>query len=347
MYINFKNTSSRKRSELKDRIFNHLHELQQVEARRQKRKRIIYFAAASCVMFFGYLTYNQFEGNKDTELDDFVSLQKIASTDNIEKISLILEDKNTVAVEDSTLIIYSKKGDKIKIGDEEIKRTTSAVTYNTLIVPYGKKTHLQLTDGTNIWLNSGSTLIYPSVFKGDIREVYLIGEAIFEVSHDKTKPFFVKTRNSKVQVLGTIFDVSCYPEDEYVQTALMQGKVRMTYTPKGFFKDKIEKNLLPGMIATLSESKETMKVEKGDLEPIFSWRNGYFIFNSESLNSILNRLSRYYKVKFIKDKDLDLNATYSGSFSLNEDLNNVAQTLGSITDKNFELTNDHKTIIIK
>ncbi len=96
---------------------------------------------------------------------------------------------------------------------------------NQIIIPYGKRSDITLADGTHIWLNSGSQLSYPSEFKTDSREVYLSGEAFFDVKANPNKPFYVITRDIKIKVLGTRFNVSSYNEDNTTQTVLLKGKV--------------------------------------------------------------------------------------------------------------------------
>lgn len=353
MQINFNKIPNNEKESLKDKIRFGLIELEQKEAKRRKKKRIFAFAAAASVVLFLTLLISHKSNPvilNSTALDQFAAENNTAESSNIdlENISLVLQDK-TIAVQDSSVISYGKDGEKVTVGQQAINtNSNNALAFNTVRVPYGKRTQIVLTDGTKVWLNSGSSLLYPTQFDGSIREVFLTGEAAFDVAHDKTKPFFVKTKECNVRVLGTVFNVSSYPEDATVQTALLQGKVRITYNKKGFLNDQeLQEDLTPGMIATINKDKKQLKVERKDVASILSWREGYFSFKSQSLNEILSKLSKYYKIEFIKGADLNLDANYSGSFALNENLNSLANTLSSITNNTCTVNANQRTITIK
>lgn len=350
MQINFNKISNDEKESLKDRIHLGLIELEKKESRRRKKKRLFVYSAAASIVLLVALFFNRTVDSKpQTDLERFAAESKTTESNiDLENISLVLQDQKTIAVQDSTIISYGKDGEKVVIGKQAINTNSNDAAFNTVRVPYGKRTQIVLTDGTTVWLNSGSSLIYPTQFDGDIREVYLTGEAAFDVAHDKTKPFFVKTKECNVRVLGTVFNVSSYPEDATVQTALLQGKVRITYNKKGLLNNQeIQEDLTPGMIATIDKDKKQFKVERKDVTSILSWREGYFTFKSQSLNDILNKLSKYYKIQFIKGSDLNLEANYSGSFSLNENLNSLANTLSSITNNTCTVNANQRTITIK
>ncbi|MCV2484786.1 FecR domain-containing protein [Flavobacterium sp. SH_e] len=354
MQINFNKISNDEKDYLKNRIHLGLIELEQKESRRRKKKRLLaYSAAASIVLLVSlsvFINYTATESSKSqTALEQFAASTSIESNVDLENISLVLQNQQTIAVQDSSVISYGKNGEKITVGKQAINtNSNNASAFNTVRVPYGKRTQIVLIDGTTVWLNSGSSLIYPTQFDGSIREVYLTGEAAFDVAHDKTKPFFVKTKECNVRVLGTVFNVSSYPEDATVQTALLQGKVRITYSKKGLLSSQeIQEDLTPGMIATINKDKKQIKVERKDVASILSWREGYFTFRSQSLNDILSKLSKYYKIEFIKGSNLNLDANYSGSFALNENLNSLANTLSSITNNTCTVNANQRTITIK
>jgi len=354
LQINFNKISNDEKDSLKNQIRLGLIELAEEESKRRKKKRLLaYSVAASVALLVSlsvFINRNNTVGSKpQTALEQFAASN--TSTDSnidLEEISLVLQDKQTIAVQDSAVISYGKNGKKVTVGKQAINTNSSVAAFNTVRVPYGKRTQIVLTDGTRVWLNSGSSLIYPTQFDGSIREVYLTGEAAFAVAHDKTKPFFVKTKECNVRVLGTVFNVSSYPEDKNVQTALLEGKVRITYAKKGILSNQeIQEDLTPGMIATINKDKKQLKVERKDVASILSWREGYFTFKSQSLGTILNKLSKYYKIEFIKGSNLNLETSYSGSFALNENLNSLAAALSSITNNNCTVNANQRTITIK
>lgn len=352
MQINFNNIPNDEKESLKEQIRHRLVQLEKKESGRKKRKKLLaYFAAASIILLAGLYINRSTDEKPLTDLERFAaSAEKTEINFDSENISLVLQDKQAIAVNERSVISYDKNGEQVLIGKKAINTNTSnTASFNTVNVPYGKRTQIVLADGTTVWLNSGSSLIYPTQFVGSIREVYLTGEAAFDVSHDKTKPFFVKTKDCNVRVLGTVFNVSSYPEDETIQTALLKGKVRITYTKKGILKNQeLQEDLTPGMIGTINKDKKNLKVESGrDVSSVLSWREGYFSFKSESLGTILNKLSKYYKIEFIKGANLNLNASYSGSFALNENLNSLADALSSITNNTCQVNVNQRTITIK
>ena len=118
--------------------------------------------------------------------------------------------------------------------------------YNTLIVPYGKRSQLQLADGSKVWLNSGSKLVYPVTFEGKRREVYIEGEAIFDVAHNAKQPFIVLSKDHEIEVLGTLFNVSNYLDDESISTTLKNGSVQIRYKTDSFLKGRKVLKIVPG-----------------------------------------------------------------------------------------------------
>lgn len=353
MQINFRQLSDEEKKSTKEKIHHGLIELQKKEVRRNRNKKLFtVLSSAACVLlvtFFVFYSTSDSKSSPQSDLERFAETQpSIDSNSNLDNVSLILQDQKTIAVQDSSVISYGKNGTKLTVGTQTINTSPTSSSFNTVRVPYGKRTQIVLSDGTTVWLNSGSSLIYPTQFDGSIREVYLNGEAAFDVSHNKAKPFFVKTKECNVRVLGTVFNVSSYAEDQTIQTALLQGKVRITYNKKGFMSNQeLQQDLTPGMTATIDKDTKQLKVERKDVASILSWRDGYFTFKSQSLGTILNKLSKYYKIEFIKSANLNLDANYSGSLALNENLNSLASTLSSITNNSCTVNANQRTITIK
>ena len=154
----------------------------------------------------------------------------------------------------------------------------------------GEKQMITLDDSTSVILNSGSLLIYPKEFHGTKREVYLTGEAIFDVSKDPQHPFVVKTPDFSVKVHGTVFSVSSYPDAEYSYATLKEGSVSVLANGKE------EYLLSPNQ--TLCYNRESRKVTVGqsDVADIFSWKDGCLCFKSASIHSIIETIERYYGV---------------------------------------------------
>jgi len=345
LYPNFKILSKQDKANLKVRLENSF----AFERQRARRKRIRTLswsvAAVFCICLGIAIVLEQQENKSISPIEQFAN--KTTTETILEKsgeVKLVLAGKETITIVDSSTIAYNATGSKIKVNNKQIdQKSALGLQYNTVLVPYGKRAHLSLADGTLVWLNSGSKLIYPTAFTTQSREVFLEGEGIFDVAHNAAKPFFVKAANNySVRVLGTLFNVSCYAADAKVSTALLRGKVRVAYAKKGFFAaDSIQAELKPGMIASLDKKHQTIQTTTEDVTPLFSWRKGYYEFSQQKLPLVLEKLTRYYNVTFIMNRKISQKETYSGAFTLNDDLDKVVKTLEATTG--FEFVYDDKT----
>ncbi len=173
--------------------------------------------------------------------------------------------------------------------------------YTELVTKNGEKTQVVLSDGTKILINSGSSLKYPEVFTGKNREVFLEGEAFFDVTHNVNKPFIVTTSLIKIEILGTVFNVSSYPDDETIETTLVTGTVKITGKNT---KSKLGKDgyiLKPNDKATFSKNNNTMVIDEVITQYYTSWKDGRLFFNNETFEKIAKKLERWY--------DLEINLT--------------------------------------
>lgn len=191
---------------------------------------------------------------------------------------------------------------------------------NSVIVPFGQRIQIKLQDGTHVWLNSGSRFSYPSNFSSGSREVYLVGEAYFEVSKNPHKPFRVITPEIKVTVTGTHFNLSSYEDDKTAQTVLVEGRVNVERN-KLFAKSL---TLSPGEGALFNKDNRTFVRNKVNTEFYTSWVNGYLLFHEESVTGLLKKLSRYYNRTIIGSEDIR-GLSCSGKLDLKENIESVIQ----------------------
>lgn len=209
---------------------------------------------------------------------------------------------------------------------------------NTLYTPAGQRARLVLQDGTEVWLNAKSKLVYPAHFTGKERRVRVEGEAFFNVAKDSVKPFIVSAENVDMKVLGTQFNVYCYPENEYIKTSLLEGSVRV------FFADRENEGVLlkPNQQVTISEGK--MEVKPIELEEYFLWRHGVYAFKNEPLIDILKKLELYYDVKIVVEDPSMFSETYTGKFRQRDSLDDVFRVLQQI--RHFKIRKDPANNII-
>lgn len=193
--------------------------------------------------------------------------------------------------------------------------------YNTTETPKGGQYQVQLADGTKVWLNSSSSLTYPTHFKGKERLVELKGEAYFEVAHNKAMPFKVKTGKQLISVLGTHFNVNAYDDEPSLKTTLLEGKVRIN-TLNG----TASTILKPGEQALLTGNK--LKVTQGDPEQAVAWKNGYFRFRGEDIKSIMRKLGRWYNI----DVQYATTVADEGYYGTISRFKNIRQVLAVLTE---------------
>lgn len=162
--------------------------------------------------------------------------------------------------------------------------------FNTLSTPRGGQFQIGLPDGSRVWLNAASKLRYPVVFTGKYRDVELTGEAYFEVASNSKKPFRVKAGDSRVEVLGTHFNVNAYPDEAAMETSLLEGKVKVE-------KGSRSEILLPGQKAVLPASSSEVKKAYADVEAVVAWKNGIFQFDGDDITGIMRQIGRWYDVE--------------------------------------------------
>ena len=204
---------------------------------------------------------------------------------------------NVLIAADSTGLEYNR-----------LKQTnTDTVVFNQLIVPRGGLYLLILSDGTRVWMNSDSRLKYPVIFSGNKREVILSGEAYFDVVKDESVPFIVKTETGNIEVLGTEFNIKCYPDEASLVTTLVNGKVR--------FDDGINPSVILKPEEQLIFEKENglSIVRKVNVNYYTSWKENRLSFQEETLDVIMKTLSRWYDVEIVFEDSALKELEFSGN----------------------------------
>lgn len=180
------------------------------------------------------------------------------------------------------------------------KAATDYLVYNTITIPAGGEYQLKLSDGTKVWLNAVSSLRFPVGFSGEKREVYLQGEAYFDVSKDSIHPFIVHTSRGNIRVLGTGFNVRDYPEEQKVVATLVEG--RIAYQPVG--QSEHDVLLEPGGQVEDREGSLPV-VRRVDVLLYAGWKDGKYIFENTTLGEIMEVLSRWYDIEvFYKNEEV-------------------------------------------
>jgi hypothetical protein len=250
-------------------------------------------------------------------------------------LPISITDNNTITNNDK-IISYQSLDTLIYVSEEIVNNTN----YNTLKIPNGKKFILRLSDNTLVHLNSGSSIRYPVSFPShEKREVFLKGEAYFEVFHDNKRPFIVNTDNSYINVLGTKFNISSYQEDEITEVVLVDGSVS--------FQDKVRlKNevvLKPNQRAVLENNAQYIDVTTVRASLYTAWMQDELIFRNMSFNNIINDLERHYSIE-IENNNKELgNDIFNASFD-SIPIKDVLDFFKELYDINYSIRNNKVVI---
>lgn len=254
--------------------------------------------AAMAVLFIGIGIFWQRDIHEKNETMTIVP-RTDAITLQLENgdVEVISEDGTSQVMDSKGKIMGVRQGNKLVYEEG----TDGDLVYNTLSVPNGKQFNIVLSDGTNIHLNSGSSLKYPVNFpRGKQRQVFLSGEAFFEVAHDRENAFLVSTQEIDIKVYGTRFNVSNYPEDQDTEVVLVDGSVSLMESDETTPVDG-EVFLKPGFMGVFNREDHKISQEEVNTSIYTSWMTGNLVFRNISFGNIIQKLERHYNVAIINN----------------------------------------------
>ncbi|MBP1613709.1 MAG: anti-sigma factor [Bacteroidetes bacterium] len=214
------------------------------------------------------------------------------------------------------------------------------IAMQTVTVPYGQRVNLLLSDGTNVWLNSGTKMSYPQIFAKKRRDIYLDGEAYFEVSHNKEKPFLVHTNQFDIEVLGTKFNVDSYSRDDAFESSLMEGVVKVTRK-----EDRSSLTLSPSYKVVLRDEK--MVVEKIEDYNTYRWREGLICFKNKYFLDLLVEFEKYYDIRIIVESPKLANPILTGKFRVSDGVEYALKVLQKDVKFRYKRHADSNIIYIR
>jgi transmembrane sensor len=309
-------------------------------SRRFMRSTLRYAAIALLFLTIGgSLVYIYMESRQPQLIVDHSALPA-----HMQEPVLIIGDSEQIPLNrGESQLDYSAKGE-IMLNRETIRKEKSddPPQMNTLVIPYGNRSVITLADGSKVWLNAGSRLIYPSRFVDKTREVFLTGEAFFDVQQNQQQ-FVVKTVDVNIKVLGTRFNVSAYPEDYAVQTVLAEGKVEIKRT--GALRNEKGVNLEPGYMAYFNRKTQQTQTQLVNVNHHTLWTEGLFSFSNTDFNRIIKKLERYYNIQFQFDDPFKGGIQVSGKLDVNQEREQVFETLERLTGLNFIQINERHFLI--
>ena len=323
-----------------ENLWGNIQQKNKLNKNNRQRTRIIYYssvAASFALILISTILYVINQSNH-SNLSVLEKIEKpLIESQNVE---LILSDQKVLAItEAKSELQYNKEG-LLKVNSKTVdsKDTSNdqSLAYNQLIVPSGKRSTLNLSDGSKIWVNANSRVVYPVVFNQSKREIYVEGEVFLEVSPDKNRPFIVKTKTLDVNVLGTSFNVSAYENQAQTSVVLVTGSVNVKTK-----KNDTEK-LKPNEMYQYADGRGRLR--KVNVQNYISWKDGSYIFEKEDFVTILNKLGSYYGKEVVIDKDLV--AVYcSGTLNLKDDITMVLNGLKNVVSFTYQINGNQINVL--
>lgn len=296
---------------------------------RKAPKRLVRYVAVACaVLFFAVFSTWIFFVWQDSDKMALIEAARNYRDAGIDSAQLSidgesafrLENNSTLHFSDSVLMVMDEHGNKkpMQLGQSG--------DYNKLTVPYGKRMEIVMEEGTKVWVNAGSSLTFPKRFSDDKREVFLEGEAFFEVTPDKDKPFYVYSNDFQVKVLGTSFNLSVYSEDEYSAAVLISGEIEIS----GIRGHRFQKQLLsPGKTATFNKTEQKLNIANDNVQDHISWTKRQLVLRKTKWLDLEKKLERIYNADINSNGTGSDNDSFSGIIDLNRPLIEVLATIYS------------------
>ena len=312
--------------------------LRAMERRRRVARRLgVWGGVAACLAGLGVFAFFQQQEEKRTVAQRFEPVREVKAIlvradgerYRLDTQEQRLEDGQGVSLSaDSTGLRYEAKA-----GAEDVVVDSAVV--NTLLVPRGGVYRIALADGTQVWLNSDSRLEYPESFAGGVREVRLQGEAYFDVRSDSLRPFVVRTGLGDVTVLGTEFNVKCYPDEESVVATLVEGSVSFANAKVG------DTRLEPGCQLTFDQETGAFRMERVNVRYYVGWKDDVLIFQNERLEDIMRVLSRWYDVTVVFENERVKNLVFSGNLDKYDDISTFFKLFELSSSVRFSVLGDY------
>lgn len=321
----------------RERLFKKISEQAVPEVTEAKIKKLrlapmaVWFSAAMIAIVFSVyvITKNRKTSDPTETFANDIAPGKNGATltlANGKKIYINDALAGNIAEQSGVKITKTKDGQIIY---EITDNNSGKLEYNTLSTTRGEQTQVRLPDGSLVFLNAASSLKYPTTFANQPkRNVSLTGEGYFEISKDKSHPFIVYTDRQQVEVLGTHFNINSYANEPLTKTTLLEGSVKVTA-------NSVEKMLKPNQQSQLAQDKFIIANVDGD--GVIAWKNGLFVFEDESLESIMKRVERWYDVEIIYHDDVNKNTLYGGSVSRYDKVSKVLEGLELTKGVHFKI----------
>lgn len=323
--------------------------LGKVKNRKQVKRRGIlsWIAAASVVVIAGVSAWILLSQEPDVHnlpvAEKFEPGKAVVTLEMASGLKYRLDTLSSVVRNNRVNVAFDNNDGVLKIKEQDslADGATKEIGYNTINVPYGGTYTVELCDGTKVYLNSGTTLEFPSRFDGKVRSVILKGEAYFDVARNVSKPFVVEVDEMKVKVLGTSFNVKSYVDEPGVYTTLVEGSVAILRDGQP------EKKIKPGEQAYYNKGVGTLSIAEVDVNEFTSWKDGLFYFKDIALEEILRIVSRWYDLEVFYMNQGAKSVIYSGKLPMYSSVEDVLRKFEISGDVRFELKGRTLTVFDK
>ncbi len=295
-------------------------------------------SAAAAILLLVVLGTGLFNFYKNqSEIDTLLSMEELP---NGLSTTLVTSEGTLIRSDlvQSTLEVLSRQRGMLFDGNKTL--IPSAVeeksALNRLLVPFGKTASVVLSDGTRVWLNAGSRLVFPNSFESaSNREVFLTGEGYFDVTSDKSKPFVVMTRKMSYKVLGTTFNINT-SDDSSGDVSVLESGSLLVEQRSLLLGGKVL--LVPGQKSEFGLGDKNIRVSEVNTAEYTSWKDGYLLFNNHSIRAITQKLSRYYNLHFIVSDQLAQTTLVSGKLLLLPDYETAIQVLCDLSGLKYKIS---------
>jgi len=320
-------------SQISSRIEEH-HE----ETGGERKSKIHYIKwggiAAAIVVFCFSILFLVKQSAMETTSQQAISPKEIALPENGEPVLKLSNGDQYSISEDHPETLDKNDLTIVKATDGTVvyqirNNSNSKSERRTFLSPKGSALTMQLVDGTKVQLNSGASLTYPTHFEGNSRIVSLEGEAYFDVTHDSSKPFIVQTKQTQVKVLGTQFNIASDLSKTKILTTLIKGKVAVSAGHN-------QQILSPGMQAQTNLHTKQIVVQEADLKEVLAWRDGFFRFTEDNIETVLQKVGEWYDIKEVKVNSSSSDK-FTGMIKRTKKLSDLFGQLEKISNYKFKI----------
>ncbi|WP_299670001.1 FecR family protein [uncultured Polaribacter sp.] len=321
--------------ESKKKLLEMIHKEQKVIRMRRFQKITTYAAVFLVFLATGYFYwYGGFDKKEQLTIPE----ENITLTLSDGQVKIINAAEEKEVKDSKGQVLGHQKGKTLAYAkNSEIKE----LVYNKLTVPYGKRFQLTLSDGSQVYLNAGTSIQYPVKFiEGKDRQVIITGEAYFEVAKDQKHPFIVHAQDLNVRVLGTEFNVAAYPEDTHTNVVLVEGSVGMHDKNKEFRKHTTTV-LNPGLMGVFRKGTKQISTQEVNTTIYTSWIKGNVVFRNASFANIATKLERLYNVTIINNNKKIALESFNASINVDkEPIEKVLEYFNKVYKIDYQIVNN-------